>query len=73
MIITITIERTSYRAGCFPKQCGCGLSHDEEQWQALRLVGISEGTDKTCGKYYGPDIELRDCPCGSTIGVVLEG
>ena len=67
----ITTERT-YRAGCFPKQCGCGLSYDEKRWQTLRLVGISEGTDRTCGKYYGPDGELRNCSCGSTISVPID-
>jgi CheY-like chemotaxis protein len=39
------------------KRCGCGRSYRRDEWKALPLRGTMEGT------------ELRNCPCGSTIGV----
>jgi hypothetical protein len=70
-VTTIIMERT-YRKGCFPKPCGCGLVYEKKQWRELDLVGMTEGTDSTCGKRYGPDLELRNCVCGSTIAVPVE-
>lgn len=44
------------------KRCACGRVHDPAAWAALPLVGIQDPEE--------PDaIELRNCPCGSTIAV----
>lgn len=43
------------------KACGCGRTYTAEEWAALELVGIMADDVET--------IELRNCPCGSTIAV----
>lgn len=48
------------------KECACGRSFTEDEWLLLPFVGKS-GTDDG-----DPDpivIELRNCPCGSTIAI----
>lgn len=51
----------------WPKKCGCGRSHSQEAWQALRYVGeLAELVDDD-GRPYG--LTLRDCACGSTLAV----
>jgi CheY-like chemotaxis protein len=48
------------------KRCGCGRSYTHREWIALPL----------CGRMHlpgGPEIlELRNCPCGSSLGVGLQ-
>lgn len=50
--------------GQFPKRCRCGRAHDESAWKALPLVGeMGDEVER---------VELRDCPCGSTITIEIE-
>lgn len=51
----------------FPKKCGCGKQHDRISWNKLPLAG------RTGGLYFDTveTIEMRNCPCGSTIAVSL--
>lgn len=44
-----------------PKRCACGRVHDSYAWAALPYVGIQEGD--------GYALELRNCPCRSTLAV----
>ena len=45
------------------KTCSCGRVHMREQWHRLPFVGVSDlGGDR---------LDLRNCPCGSTICVEL--
>ena len=48
------------------KTCGCGNRFDAEQWRQLRLVGRQDDGE-------GGTLELRNCPCGSTICIELHG
>lgn len=48
---------------------GCLVDHDALKldpaaWQALHFVGIQDGAG-------GPDLELRNCRCGSTLAIEL--
>ncbi len=61
-----------YRTGCFPKKCACGLTYTEEDWRRLPGAGIWLGTDNTTGKRFGPDMEMRNCACHSSILVPIE-
>lgn len=45
------------------KSCGCGRSFSSRGWTRLEYVGLQRDP-------YG-DIELRNCACGSTIGIVV--
>lgn len=48
------------------KKCSCcGKEHDAASWKGLKYVGVMETEDET-GKY---TLELRNCSCGSTIGI----
>ena len=45
------------------KQCACGQSFTIEQWRRLKRLGeLDDGVDL---------LELRDCPCGSTLAIVI--
>ena len=45
--------------------CSCGIAYTAEQWADLELCGhIRMHGD-------GPDLELRNCPCGSTRSIEL--
>lgn len=44
------------------KVCGCGAVYDATSWRALPYVGVQRLDDE-------PDLELRNCVCGSTIAV----
>lgn len=49
------------------KRCGCGRVHTREGWGDLDYVGVWHvPADET-----GPEerLELRNCPCGSTISI----
>ncbi len=45
------------------KTCGCGRMHTRAAWRALPFKGTQ------CDEV--DHLELRDCPCGSTIAVVV--
>ena len=50
------------------KRCGCGLAHDAPSWSALPLAGVMRDDVEA--------IELRNCPCGSTLAIqvcIVEG
>ena len=50
----------------FPKTCGCGLIYTEADWnEILTLKGVYK--DEEC------TLEMRNCLCGSTLAVELEG
>ncbi len=50
------------------KMCTCCESvFTEEMWQQLQFVGVQETEDET-GQFIFI-LELRNCPCGSTIGL----
>jgi len=57
-------------SGTFPaapecvKHCACGLSFDPTEWAALDYVGVSADEVQR--------LELRNCPCGSTLAVDLD-
>jgi hypothetical protein len=46
------------------KRCGCGRVHGTLAWADLRFVGVME--------HAGRLLELRNCACGSTLGVELK-
>ncbi len=50
------------------KRCACGRQHSFAAWLSLRLCGYV-GKRVTGGEWEA--VELRHCPCGSTIGVVV--
>jgi CheY-like chemotaxis protein len=65
-----TVLRTLRKApprtrGPIVKRCSCGLDYTRDDWLALRL----------CGRVHVPrsstTIELRNCSCGSSIGVAI--
>jgi len=43
-----------------------------EEWKQLPYAGIWPGTDDTTGKKFGPDLEMRNCHCQSSIMVSIE-
>jgi hypothetical protein len=48
------------------KTCNrCKREHDAASWAALPYVGIQHSEDET-GRY---ELTLKNCPCGSTLGV----
>lgn len=49
----------------FPKTHPCGASYTEAEWQGLPLVGVQADDVEV--------LELRDCRCGSTLAVVVQG
>lgn len=53
------------------KVCSCGNEYDLGSWMALPIVGTQfvpagDGPDEP--EYW---LELRDCPCGSTLAIEL--
>lgn len=48
------------------KRCACGRRHAPLEWLTLPLVGV--WPEEETG---GAALELRNCPCGSTIAVEL--
>lgn len=46
------------------KTCSCGLGYDPAAWKCLPYVGRKA--------HGGSLIEMRSCPCGSTIAVELD-
>lgn len=47
------------------KTCGCGREYTAAGWQALPIKGYLLTEDDE-GQY---ELEMRNCPCGSTIAV----
>lgn len=47
------------------KECACGRRYGESAWERLYYVGIHRDE-----RPY-PDLELRNCVCGSTIAVAM--
>lgn len=47
----------------FSKRCACGRTHNLAAWLAL--------PDRGHQKDDVEDLELRDCPCGSTLAVLM--
>lgn len=45
------------------KDCSCGKHYDAKTWVALSYVGVQDPKDYP--------MELRNCSCGSTLGVDL--
>lgn len=43
--------------------CSCGRSYNKAEWLKLEYVGLHRDP------YPYPDLELRNCICGSTISV----
>ena len=50
------------------KTCACGRKHAMDSWLSLTLKGYV-GKRTTGGEWEA--LELRNCHCGSTLGVVL--
>lgn len=48
------------------KRCKCGRAHDHASWGLLEYVGLMEDENGV------PSLILRNCPCGSTLALVLE-
>jgi hypothetical protein len=46
------------------RRCGCGREYDAASWRDLPFVGHQDDGVES--------IELRNCPCGSTIAVHVE-
>jgi hypothetical protein len=51
----------------WPKKCACGHEISEAEWETLHYVGLQ----KVPADYGIPDLELRNCVCGSTIAVAV--
>lgn len=51
----------------FPKACGCGRKHSRSEWRRLHFVGRTTTPEDDDGP--AETLELRNCPCGSTISV----
>lgn len=66
------LDAIQYRQGSFPKTCGCGEVYTQDAWQQLPFGGIWPGSDMHTGRKYGPDLETRNCTCGSTVAVPIE-
>lgn len=47
------------------KSCKCGRSYTRAEWQSLPLRGHQDQGDDF------PVLELRDCPCRSTLGIEI--
>lgn len=56
-------------ARTFPKACACGVVHLASSWSTLDYCGVMKGI---AGEAEFPDLELRNCACGSTLAVELE-
>lgn len=46
------------------KACGCGRTYTAHEWSLLESVGRMSDEVET--------LELRNCPCGSTIATVVD-
>lgn len=54
------------------KTCGCGRVYDEAGWNTLPLCATTANPDGRMTFPWGEVQEMRNCPCGSTIVVVVE-
>lgn len=49
----------------WPKACGCGRVYcGPESWKGMKLIGVQADDFAT--------LELRNCPCGTTLAVLTE-
>jgi hypothetical protein len=51
----------------WPKTCACGHIISEIEWETLRYVGVQ----KVPPAFGMPDLELRNCVCGSTLSIAV--
>lgn len=54
-------------------RCGCGRSYSRREWLHLEFKGFQEapaGNDPVAEPAF--TLELRDCPCGSTISAEVD-
>lgn len=52
----------------WPKTCTCcGAKITEDDWETMSYCGVQNG-DAEIGV---PDLELRNCSCGTTLAIVL--
>ena len=51
------------------KVCACGREHTESQWPKLESVGTMDGYPADGDEPAIPPIELKNCPCGSTLAL----
>ena len=63
------VDAPKYLSGSFPKRCGCGREYSQPTWKDLPLCGVWPGVIE--GRRFGPDLELRNCSCRSTISVAV--
>ncbi|MBV9311531.1 MAG: hypothetical protein JOZ73_11900 [Solirubrobacterales bacterium] len=47
------------------KKCSCGRAHSRAEWFGLEYLGPMELDEEH-------DVELRNCPCGSTIALPVD-
>lgn len=52
------------------KRCGCGRQYTDAEWKKLQKVGEQH----TAADEFGPEelLELRNCPCKSTLAVEIQ-
>lgn len=50
----------------WPKQHSCGGSYTIDDWEKLQYVGVQKAGDLASEI---PDLELRQCKCGSTLAI----
>lgn len=56
------------REESWPKTCTCcGAKITEDDWERMSYVGVQRG-DAEIGV---PDLELRNCACGTTLAIVV--
>ncbi len=48
----------------WPKKCGCGRRFTAHEWRLIQFVGTWIDDVES--------LELRNCPCGSTLAQVIE-
>lgn len=52
-------------------RCSCGSAYAPRDWWRLRFVGVQDSC--VLGDGLLAELELRDCPCRSTIGAWVSG
>lgn len=67
------LRRYLLDAFAFPKRCGCcKREHGTEAWAALKFIGVQTfevpGDPETADI---PPLELRNCVCGTTLGLEI--
>lgn len=58
-------DHDDMREETWPKKCGCGVEYTEDQWEALRYVGVQKSAFISIA-----DLEMRNCSsCNSTLAI----